>query len=284
MKKVGIVILNYKVKKFTLECVKSVMKSEYSSYKIFVIDNGSQDGLNKEISKIPRVVFIQNRSNLGYSGGNNIGIREALAWGADFVFVLNPDTKILSDTLKNLVAVSVENNAGIVGPKIYFQDKRIWFAGGIFDQANVLGKHRGVNEEDKGQYQQIQETDFITGAAILIRKDVFESTGFFDERFFLYYEDSDFCFRAKKAGFKILYVPDAVVYHENAKSTGLGSSLQDYYITRNRLLFAFKFLGWRTRFALLREALKNLRNPTRRLALFDFLTGNLHKGRFKIYA
>lgn len=277
--KVSVVILNFKVKLFTLSCIESVKKSTFKNLEIIVLDNGSADGLEEEMEKYTSVIFFQNGSNLGYSGGNNVGIKKALEGGADYIFILNPDTIIEEKCIERLVNGMEETGAGIVGPKIYFEDKKtIWYAGGIFDRDNVIGKHRGVNQKDNNQYNQAVETDYVTGAAMMIKREVFERIGFFDEKYFLYYEDADFCERAKRAGFKVMYIPGGIVYHENAKSTVLGSSLQDYYISRNRMLYARKFLPFRTQFALFREAIKNLGNPMRRLALLDFITGNLGKG------
>ncbi len=286
MKKVTAVVLNYKVRDLTVKCVESLKQSTLV-LEIIVVDNNSGDGVEEEIKKLG-VEFIQTGANLGYTGGNNIGIKKALKNGSDLILILNPDTVVDKNCLKNLIKGMEETGAGIVGPKIYFRDKSsrsargarktIWYAGGKFDRLNVIGQHRGVDEKDSGQYDQITETDFVTGAAILVDKKVFDQVGFFDEKYFLYYEDLDFCERAKKAGIKVAYISTAVVYHENAKSTGLGSPLQDYYITRNRMLFAKKFLPFRTQFALFREALKNLGNPVRRLALWDFITRNFGKG------
>lgn len=281
MKKVAVIILNFKVTVDTIECINSVQKSDYKNIQIIVVNNSLNDGLEDEIKKFSEVTFIQNKENLGFTGGNNVGIKYALISGADYIFILNPDTIIdkscISILVKNI------NDGDILGPKIFFyKSHKIWYAGGILDKLNVIGKHRGVDEEDIAQYESIEETDYVSGAALFTKKEVFESIGFFDENYFLYYEDSDFCLRAKKAGFKILYIPKAVVYHKNALSTGLGSPLQDYFITRNRLLFAFKFLSIRTKFAIFREALKNIFNSTRRLAFFDFIIGNLGKGSYKI--
>lgn len=279
--KVGVVILNYKVKDLTVKCINSVKKSTFGNAEIIVVDNNSEDCLVEEMKDFPDVIFISNKENLGYCGGNNVGIKKALADGSEIVLILNADTTIGSLTIEKLVAVVEKEDVGVAGPKILFGDKKIlWYAGGIFDCDNVLGKHRGVDETDRGQYDLEEETDYISGAAMMIKKEVFEKIGFFDERYFLYYEDSDFCFRAKRAGFNLIYVPKAEVYHENAKSTGLGSSLQDYFITRNRMLFAAKFLPFRTRFALFREALKNVFNPVRRMAFLDFLAGNFGKGSY----
>lgn len=281
MGKVIVVILNYKLKELVLECLESVYKSSYKDFEVVVVDNNSGDGMEESLIKFPKVDFIQTGDNLGYSGGNNIGVKAALSKGAEYVFVLNPDTTVKVDTIFRLVEGIKRDEADVVGPKIYFHGgKVIWYAGGQFDMKNVIGKHRGVDEIDRGQFDKDVETDFVTGAAMMVKREVFEKNGFFDDRYFLYYEDADFCMRAKKAGFGVYYIPEAVVYHQNAKSTGLGSPLQDYFTTRNRLLFAFKFLPWRTRLALLREALRHSKLSSRRMALRDFLTGNLGKGSF----
>lgn len=282
MKRVAVVILNYKLRKLTLECLKSVKKSSYGQIKVYVVDNDSGDDLKKELGS--EITFIQAGSNLGYAGGNNLGITAALKDGCNLIFIINPDTQVDVDCIKSCVELmSSDQTIGVIGPKILFSDKKtIWYAGGIFDRDNVLGTHRGVDQQDVGQFDKIGETDFVSGAAMMVRREVFERIGLFDERYFLYYEDSDFCLRAKRRGFKLVYNPQALVYHKNAQATGLGSPLQDYFITKNRMLLASKFLPLRTRLALLREAFKNLGNPTRRLALFDFLLGRFGQGSYKI--
>lgn len=280
MKKVAVVILNYKLKKDSLKCIDSVKSSTYKNLEVILVDNNSEDGIEESL-KDKAVLFLQSGANLGYSGGNNLGIKLALKNGANNVFILNPDTTIQKDTIENLLKALEQEKAQIAGPKIYFSDKKtIWYAGGVFDKANVLGSHRGVDEKDEGRYDEVMETDFATGAALMIRKEVFEKIGMLDEKYFLYLEDVDFCLRAKKNGFKIIYAPDAVVFHETSKSTGLGSPLQDYYITRNRMYFASRYLPFRTRFAIFREAVRNIKVPARKKALLDFLKGNLGKGSF----
>lgn len=277
-KKVIVVILNYKVKEQALKAVESVKKSDYKNIQIIVVDNDSKDGLESEVKKMG-VRFIQSGDNLGYTGGNNIGIRVALDGGADYVLVLNPDATVENDTIRLMVAGLEKSGAGIAGPKIYFEGgKIIWHAGGKLDMLNVIGSHIGVDQKDIGQFEETKEVDYVSGAAIMVKREVFERIGFFDDDYFLYYEDADFCFRSRQAGFKVMYMPKAEVIHANAQSTGLGSPLQDYYITRNRFLFAKKFLPFRTQFALFREGVRNLGNPVRRLALADFMIGTLGKG------
>lgn len=274
MGKIAVIILNYKTPDLTLKCVKSIKESTYKDYLLIVVDNNSNDGLVNELEDVKDITLIKSKENIGYSGGNNKGIKSALKAGADYIFILNPDTTIAKQAMSNLISFTKKWQADIVGPKIFFsRSKKIWYAGGIFELDNVLGKHRGVDEIDNGQYDQPGETDVVTGAAMFIKADVFKKIGFLDEKYFLYYEDSDFCFRAKKAGFKIMFDPGTIVYHENAKSIGLGSPLQDYYITKSRLLFASKFCTLRTKFALFREILHNISNSARRKALFDFMLG-----------
>lgn len=285
MKKVGVVILNYKVCDQAIKCAKSVQKSTYGDVEIIVVDNNSRDGIDEALSDNKDIIFIQTGGNLGYTGGNNIGIRKALENKADYIFILNADTTIEEDAIGNLVTTAELQDVGIAGPKILFADEKkdiIWYGGGTIDLANVLGKHRGLDEKDLGQYDKIEETEFITGGAMFVRRDVFEKVGFFDDKYFMYLEDADLCFRAKRAGFKILYVPTAQVFHKNAQSAGLGSPRQDYFLTRNRMLFASKFLSFRTKFALFREAIRNIGIPARRLALIDFLLGDLGKGHVVI--
>jgi len=139
----------------------------------------------------------------------------------------------------------------------------------------------GVDEVDRGQFAKRKLITFATGACMLVKRSVFEKIGYFDEKYFLYLEDMDFCVRAKNAGFKIIFEPEAVLWHKNASSSGgSGSALQDYFITRNRLLFAFKFASIRTKFALFRQILGQIRSPIKRKALADFLTFNFGKGSY----
>lgn len=280
MKKVAVIILNYDSQKDILECISSIRKSTYSDFSIIVVDNSLSDVLKDDLPKLKEIIYLPNYRNLGYAEGNNIGIKYALAGGADYVFILNPDTTVDKNCIEECIK-GIQLGADIIGPKILFDDKKtIWYAGGEIDFLNVLGGHRGLDEVDKGQYDKAEETDYAAGGAIFVKSQVFNKIGLFDGRYFLYYEDSDFCLRAKMSGFKIMYLPKALVFHKNAQSTGVGSDLQDYFITRNRMLFASKFLSFRTRFALLREGIKNILIPTRRRAFFDFLFGKFGKGSY----
>jgi len=294
--RIAIIILNYNGLKNTLECLGSLEKCLQDKFKveIIVVDNGSKDDSVEALSKLKDINFIENRKNLGFAQGNNIGIKKALQMGADYVLILNNDTIVEKTLLINLLQAA--KAADIISPKIYFAPgfefhkdryrkenlgKVIWYAGGEIDWSNIIGKHIGVDQIDTGQFSKRQEINLATGACMFVKRKVFEKIGFFDEKYFLYLEDMDFCERTKKAGFKIIFEPKAIIWHKNAGSAGgSGSALQDYFISRNRLLFAFKYAKLKTKFAVLRQIAKDFKNPAKRKALFDFLTFNFGKGSF----
>jgi len=309
MKKIAIVILTFNGEKDTMECLESIAKMRSLNYKlqIIVVDNGSTDADASVISNFQFPIsnfgfkVIQNKENLGFAEGNNVGIRYALENGADYVVILNNDTIVHVDLINELVKTAESSEKiGIVVPKIYFAPgfefhkdrykkeelgKIIWYAGGIMDWRNVLGYHRGVDEVDDGQYQKTEETDYASGCCMLIKKEVLQKIGLFDEKYFLYYEDNDLSQRTKKAGFSIFYCPKAVLWHKNAGSAGgSGSHLQDYYITRNRLLFGIRYAPIRSKLALIRESLGLLLNGRlwQRRGVLDFYLRRFGKGSFII--
>ena len=294
--KIAIVVLNYNGKENTLACINSIKKLNKSNYKVklIVVDNASNDGSREALSKIKDITLVKNDKNLGYSGGNNIGIKHALSLGSEYILILNNDTIVEKSLIINLINSAKKGD--IVSPKIYFAKgfefhknrykkedlgKVIWYAGGKIDWQNVIGIHIGVDEVDHGQFSKRLEINLATGACILIRRQVFEKIGFFDEKYFLYLEDMDFCVRAKRAGSKIIFEPKAILWHKNASSGGgSGSGLQDYYISRNRLLFATKYAKARTKFAVFKQILSQINSPIKRKALIDFVTFNFGKGSF----
>lgn len=299
--KLIISIINYNGKKNTIDVLKSIQKAKRTGIdlKVLVVDNASKelfDVKEKDFSDI-NLRIIKSPDNLGFSGGHNITINEAK--DADFVLVMNNDVLVDENFILQLLnTFKEEPDAAIVSPKIYFEKghefhkdrykneelgKVIWYAGGRMDWKNVLASHVGVDEVDKGQFDKRLETDFATGCAMLIRKEMLMSLGVFDERYFLYYEDNDLSQRAKKNGFKIYFEPKSIIWHKNADSAGgSGSSLQDYYITRNRLLFASKFASLRAKTAVFKESLKLIKNGRKwqRRGVLDFYALRLGKGPF----
>lgn len=307
MKKIFIVVLNWNGKQDTLECLKSINELQVTSYelRVVVVDNGSTDGsveaIGKSITSTTGITgeLIRNKENLGFAGGNNVGIKYALENSADFILVLNNDTLIDKRLLLHLIkAAEKYKNAGIFSPKIYFAPgfefhkkrysekdfgKVIWYAGGIIDWDNVLGSNRGVDKVDRGEYDKVEEIDFATGAAMFIRREVLQEVGLFDEKYFMYLEDADLSQRTKRHGWKVLFVPDAKLWHKVAQSSRIGSDLNDYYITRNRLLFGVRYAPLRTRFALFRESIKLLvlGRKWQKKGVLDFYLGRFRKGSFR---
>ena len=301
MIKIGIIILHYKGKNLTINCLTSLegLKNSNISLIKILVDNNSPEPIEGLEKKFKDIVILKNSQNLGFAEGNNVGIRYALKNGARWVLILNNDTRVAPDLLIQLIKKSsLINQSGILGPKIYFapgfeyhknhykpaqRGKVFWYAGGIIDWHNVYCSHRGVDEVDEGQYDRVEETDFVSGCAMLVKKEVFEKIGLFDPRYFLYLEDVDFCQRAKKAGFKIVYVPDGKVWHYNASSSQVGGALHDYFITRNRLLFGMKYAPARTKIALLKESFKLLfkGRPWQKIGVRDFYLKKFGKGSWK---
>ncbi|NMC36443.1 glycosyltransferase family 2 protein [Candidatus Beckwithbacteria bacterium] len=302
MKKIGIILLNYNGLADTLDCLQSLAKIKQTGFStsIFVVDYSKDVKESEQIKKqFYQIKLIRKESNLGFAKGNNVGIAEALKWGADYVLLLNSDTIVSSDFLQKLFIYLKKNHqVGAVSPKIYFAKgfefhkekyaksdlgKVIWYAGGQIDWANMLAFHRGVDEVDHGQFDKILETDFISGCCSLIRKEVLEQVGDLNEKLFLYFEDTDWSQRVKKAGWKLKYYPKAHIWHKNAGGSGVGSSLQDYFITRNRLWFGFVYAPWRTKFALCKQSLLQLvkSNYWTKQGVKDFYLGNMKQGSWK---
>ncbi|MBM4177651.1 glycosyltransferase family 2 protein, partial [Candidatus Gribaldobacteria bacterium] len=267
--KIFIIILNYFRKKEIVACLNSIGNLKIKNYELksIIIDNSSTGDSLSLKNKFPRTEFIVNKKNLGFAQGNNIGISSALTREADYVLLINNDALIAPGALNYLIARAQSEEAiGIVAPKIYFaagyeyhkeryrkedRGRVIWYAGGKTDWQNILGEHEGLDKVDNGQFGQTKEVEFISGCCMLIKKEIFQKIGLFDVDYFLYLEDMDFCVRAKKAGFKLLFAPKAIVWHKNLGTDAKNAQTkQAYYYTRNRLLFGFKYASLKTKLAL----------------------------------
>lgn len=251
MPQVTIIVLNWNGLADTLECLASLSRLDYPDYEVAVVDNGSTDGSVEEIRPhFPGVTLIENRENLGYAGGNNVGLRHALRQGADHALLLNNDTEVTADFLRRLVeAAQADPQVGVAGPTIYYYDQPdvIWSAGGSIDWRRGDARMVGLNERDAGQFgNKPREVDFVSGCAMLVRRAVLEQVGLLDERFFAYYEEVEWCARMRRAGFKIIQVPQARLWHKITPECRAASPLVYYYMTRNRLLF-LKITGARWR-------------------------------------
>lgn len=239
---VVIVVLNWNGKDDTLACLRSLRQLDYPNCDIVVVDNGSTDGSVEAIrGSFPDVTILETGQNLGFVEGNNVGLRYALARGVDYALLLNNDTEVAPDFLSLLVkAAESVSQAGVAGPTIYYFDRptTIWSAGGHIDWGRGRTCMIGLNQADQGQFGDVPHpVDFVTGCALLIKLLVIEQAGFLDSRFFAYYEEAEWCVRIARAGFQILHVPQAKVWHKISPAARDASPQVHYYMTRNRLLF-----------------------------------------------
>lgn len=251
--KLAVILVNYNGKKYNAACIDSILASTgIEAPKIIVVDNASQDDsmcrLEEQYRGRKQLELIRLDNNYGFSYANNVGMRRALKWGADHVLLLNNDTEIRPDMLLRLQECAQRHPDSMIVPKIYYSDdrKRIWSAGGAISSVVRKGRHIGINEIDEGQYDQERKIGFATGCCLWIPVEILKRAGMLDERFFLYYEDTEYSFRLQKLGIPIFYCPDAVMYHKvGASSKGAGSALCAYYIARNWLLCNRQHLGGR---------------------------------------
>ena len=300
--KVSIIVLTWNQLTLTLEELENIgrLNTDGISCETIVVDNGSRDGTSQQLKgyKLPNMAFklITNRENLGFAGGNNVGLIDAIKRGADYVLFLNNDVILPDDLLVQLVKVAESNEKiGLVAPKIYFAKgfefhkkrykksdlgKVIWYAGGIIDWNNIYSSHRGVDEVDIGRYDKEGITDFVNGACALVKRGVVKEIGLLDEKLFLYWEDADYSMRAKKEGWKIVYTPSTHIWHKVAQASGIGSNLNDYFLTRNRLLFGMRYARTKTKLALIRESIKHLISGRKwqKTGVRDFYLRRLGKG------
>lgn len=264
----------------------------------YVVDNSRSSKLKENLQIYPHVKYLESPGNVGFAAGNNIGLRQAIADEVDYVVLINNDTIVPKDLVLNILSSPItEDKVGVVGGLIYFAKgfefedsyskdelgKVIWYAGGKYDWDNVYASHVGVNDVDHGQYDQVTSTDFITGCLFITKPEILKSIGLFDERYCLYFEDSDLGLRIKKAGFKLLFDPNIKIWHKVAQSSGIGSPLNDYFLTRNRLLFGMDYAKTRTKLALLREAIKKyfVGTPAQKKAISDFFFRRFGWGTWK---
>jgi len=277
--KVSIIILTTNALAMTKEQLLDVARLETSGMEVecIIVDNGSGDGTEESIKnyKLPNMAykFIQSGANLGFAGGNNVGIEDAVKRGFDYIILMNNDLILPKDIVVKLVDFMDKNpEVGLASPKMYFakgyefhkdryketeKGKVFWYAGGNIDKENVYTNHRGVDEIDHGQYDRIEETDVANGACVIIRREVFKKIGLLDASFFLYWEDADFSERAKRAGYKVMYFPKTCMWHKVSASTGgSGSPTNDYFLTRNRFFYAMRYSSFRTKFAVFRDTVR----------------------------
>ncbi len=222
---IAIIVLNWNGRDLTLDCLRSLEAVTTPNVRTIVVDNASTDGSADAVRQRygSRVTLIENAQNLGFAAGNNVGIRKALDDGANFILLLNNDTVVAPDFVEHLLKPMLTTpDIGITAPKIYYAEPKnqIWFAGGELSMWRGIAKHTGIRETDRGQYDTEHDIDYATGCAFLVRGSVIEKIGDLDPGYRAYFEDADFCVRARRAGFRIRYMPAAHVWHRISASTG----------------------------------------------------------------
>ncbi|SHF40928.1 hypothetical protein SAMN05444405_10887 [Bacteroides luti] len=245
----SIITINYNGMKDTGELIKSLQEHVSFPYEIIVVDNASK--INEAVllqEKYPYIISIRSERNLGFSGGNNLGISKAKG---KYIFLLNNDTFIEENTFHYLIKrLESAPQIGAVSPKIKFAipSRNIQFAGYIpLSPITLRNDLIGFKEVDNGQFDTPIRTPYCHGAAMMVKKEVLEKVGYMPEIYFLYYEELDWSTQIEKAGYELWYEPHCTVYHKESQSTGQQSYLRTFYLTRNRLLYA-----WRNRYGITR--------------------------------
>jgi GT2 family glycosyltransferase len=250
---VGAVLVNWNGGELTARCLASLMAGGVVPDRVIVVDNGSQDGSPDLLAaRFPFVEMVRNERNLGFAAGTNIGIRRALDAGCELVWVLNNDTRVAPTCLEALMAsLARDGSVAAVSGKILLEDPPtvLWYAGATWRRWRLAAPHRGQGQRDAGQFDEEVDVGFLSGCCMLVRAQALESVGLFDERFFAYYEDADWCLRALEHGLCLRYVPAAVLWHTFSASIrtntlrrgeGRTSALNYYLVMRNRLLILRK--------------------------------------------
>jgi GT2 family glycosyltransferase len=236
---VDIVILNFNQEQDTSECILSLKRMGYKRYRVILVDNGSGGGSGLKIKeRFNEIQLLQSKENLGFAGGCNFGIKRSLDDDmTDYILLLNNDTIVGENLLDSLLEIARMDEAiGIIGAVNFYYDKpdQVHMAGHRF--LWWLGIQRRVLDIDS----KFKELQSVSACCMLIKKEIIRRIGFLDERFFIYYEDSDFCLRAKRAGFKTVAAKDAKVWHKISRIFGIRNSREYYIYTRNQPLFMLK--------------------------------------------
>ena len=246
---VFIILVNWNGKNVTLDCLDSLKRLSYRNFRLVVVDNASSDGSVEAIREThPEIVLVEQKQNLRFAGGNNVGMKYALEHGAELICLLNNDTTVDGNFLSHLVNhMQTNDKIGIIAPKICYHDEpnRIWFAGGEISMWTGTMKHTGIREIDSGQYDVSKEIDYSTGCCILTRREVVEKVGMLDESFFMYTEDADWSMRVRRAGYAILYEPQAKVWHKLSVASGGHLSffkMKNKFISNLRFFFRYASL------------------------------------------
>jgi GT2 family glycosyltransferase len=240
------IIVNWNQADLTLACLASLSELDYPNRTIILVDNGSKDDSVTLIrNAYPQVTVLETGQNLGYSAGNNFGIRHAMNQGADYVFLLNNDTAVQPTMLSRMVAVAESNaSVGMLGPTICYFDQPdvLWSAENSVNWFRGRVIRHNMNElvPEAATIMSPRAVEYVDSCAILVKRRVIETIGMLDESYFINFDDADWNLRARQAGFDVMYIPSARVWHKVSAAMGQASPATTYYMTRNVLLFFWK--------------------------------------------
>ncbi len=242
---VSIISVNYNGTAVTCEMLRSLKKVNYSSLEVIIVDNGSKENPEKQIKEAyPEAKLIVSEKNLGFAGGNNLGVDVAMG---ELLFFVNNDTEFDPNIMQGLIEVfHEEQNIGMASPKFhyYFHPGVIEYAG--YQDINMFNGRNGMvgsKEKDVGQYDEGGFTHYVHGGGMMVPKEVINKVGKMSEAFFLYYEELDWSERIKQHGYNIYYQPKSLIYHKESMTVGKASLLKTYYLSRNRILFMRRNFG-----------------------------------------
>ncbi len=246
---VYVVVVTWNQCEVTLACLASLVQMTYPNFRVVVVDNASTDGTAAAIRRrYPHIQVVCTEQNMGYPGGCNVGLRYALKKHTDYIFAINNDVTVDPAILDELMKHRAPE-VGIIAPKIYYADKpnTIWSVGGRRHAWTLEMTHRGDNQVDRGQWEEVIEQDYLIGCAHLFFRPLLEDIGLLDAGYYFYYDDVDICIRAQRAGYRLLLVPQARMWHKVADSSGgVGTPRERYYMARSSVRFFRKHVqGWR---------------------------------------
>jgi len=253
---VAIIIVNWNSFSHTRGCLESLRNVTYRNFKVIVVDNGSQDGSDIALeSQFPEIILLRNAENIGFTGGNNRGIEWALENDFEYLMLLNNDTEVEPDFLNRLVEViHIDDKIGAVQPKFFFlhNKEKIWNAGGTIIKSLGWVRTVGENRSASEKYDRPKDTEWITGCCFMVRADIVRKIGGLNDRFFIYYEDVEWSLRIKELGYRLVYCPKAIVYHEAGMSNknkqkgkeGYINPIVHFLATRNNVLMLRRYTPW----------------------------------------
>lgn len=244
--KIGIVTVLYKSSSVLEEFFATLQIQEYKNFVLYAVNNASPDDSVELVNKYSKdcdfeTKLIDCKENFGIAKGNNIGIEQALKDGCDYILIANNDIILNEKSISELLKELKNKNEFIAVSKIYMLNGNLWFAGGRFKKLSFRSQHIGFDEKDEGQYDQEKFITYSPTCFMLVKKEVFDNVGLMDERYFVYWDDTDFVYRAQLKEYNILYVPSSTIVHKVSVSTGNGSDFYYRYIFRNRIFFIKKF-------------------------------------------